>query len=141
MNTLAWAIVVVAGFLAATVAGTPVIRGLFKFVDWQTQRAAARREAAVAGTGGPELVDLRLERAGRDMPGGTWIGLLERVGIYSCIVAGFPAGVAIVLGVKGFGRYPELSTPDPAKSERFIIGTLGSLLWAAAWGALVSWLR
>lgn len=141
MNTLVWAIVVVAGFLAATVAGTPVIRGLFKFVDWQTQRAAARREAAVAGTGGPELVDLRLERAGRDMPGGTWIGLLERVGIYSCIVAGFPAGVAIVLGVKGFGRYPELSTPDPAKSERFIIGTLGSLLWAAAWGALVSWLR
>ena len=141
MDTIVWSFVIVAGFLAATLAGTPVIRGLFKLVDWQTQRAATRREAAVAGSGGPELVDLRLERAGQQMPGGTWIGLLERVGIYTCIVAGFPAGVAIVLGVKGFGRYPELSTPDAAKSERFIIGTLGSTLWAGTWAGVVLWVR
>jgi hypothetical protein len=32
--------------------------------------------------------------------------------------------------VKGLGRYAELKAP--AAAERFIIGTLASLLWAAA---------
>ncbi len=136
-----WALVVTVGFVVATAAGTPVVGGVFKLVDWQTRRAAERREMAVAGTGGPELVDLRLERAGRDLPGGLWIGLLERVGIFASIVSGHPEGIAIVLGIKGFGRYPELQTPDAAKSERFIIGTLVSVLWSAAWGGLVMWVR
>ena len=66
--------VVVLGFLLATVAGTPVVRGLFRLVDWQTRREAQRREAAEEGEGGPELIDLR-DRGGdggqgiRPLPG------------------------------------------------------------------------
>jgi len=67
--------------------------------------------------------------------------LLERAATYACIVAGFPAGIAVVMVVKGFGRYPELRTPDTAKGERFIIGTLASLLWASLWAGLVLLLR
>jgi hypothetical protein len=63
--------------------------------------------------------------------------LLERAATYACIVAGFPAGIGVVMVVKGFGRYPELRTPDTAKSERFIIGTLASLLWASLWAGAV----
>jgi len=39
-------------------------------------------------------------------------------------------GVALLLVVKGVGRYPELNQPNAA--ERFIIGTLVSILWATA---------
>ena len=133
--------VVVLGFLLATAAGTPVVRGFFRLVDWQTRREAQRREAAEEGEGGPELIDLRLVRAGKELPGGRWIGLLERAATYACIVAGFPAGIGVVMVVKGFGRYPELRTPDTAKGERFIIGTLASLLWASLWAGLVLLLR
>ena len=52
---------------AATLAGTPVVRGLFRLVDWQTRRETLRREAAEAGEGGPELIDLRLVRAGKEL--------------------------------------------------------------------------
>lgn len=98
--------------------------------------------AAVAG-GGPVTAAL-LRRAGRPpqqaieqpdeasevLRGGAWIGVLERAAMSSTLLAGWPAGVPVVLAVKGLGRYPELR--HPGASERFIIGTLASLLWAAA---------
>ena len=61
--------VVVLGFLLATVAGTPVVRGLFRLVDWQTRREAQRREAAEEGEGGPEL-----SGPGQSCPGGAGSG-------------------------------------------------------------------
>jgi len=67
--------------------------------------------------------------------------LLDRAATYVCIVTGFPAGIAVVMAVKGFGRYPELRTPDAAKGERFIIGTLASLLWATLCAGAVLLLR
>ena len=60
------------------------------------------------------------------MRGGALIGVLERTVITASILAGQVALVAIVLAVKGLGRYPELKAA-PAASERFIIGTLTSV--------------
>jgi len=65
--------------------------------------------------------------------GGTWIGVLERLAVTGVLLAGYPAGVAFVIAIKGLGRYPELRE-HPGSSERFVIGTLGSLVWAAACG-------
>ncbi|GEM_PF-695046 len=65
--------------------------------------------------------------------GGMWIGVLERILITGFILAGQFAGVAVVVAIKGLGRYPELNAHT---SERFIIGTLASLLWACACGWL-----
>jgi hypothetical protein len=72
--------------------------------------------------------------------GGTWIGILERLAVTGCLLAGFPAGVAVVVAVKGLGRYPEIRD-NPGVSERFVIGTLASLVWAAAAGLLGLWLN
>jgi hypothetical protein len=62
--------------------------------------------------------------------GGLTIGILERVGSAGSIIAGFPEGLAIVVAVKGVGRFTELEAPEAR--ERFIIGTFASLIWACA---------
>lgn len=66
--------------------------------------------------------------------GGLTIGVLERIASAGAIVAGFPEALAIVVAVKGVGRFTELEAPEAR--ERFIIGTFASLIWACA-GALV----
>ncbi|NLF03753.1 MAG: hypothetical protein GX593_01895 [Actinomycetales bacterium] len=65
--------------------------------------------------------------------GGWWIGILERLAVTGCILVGFTPGIAVVVAVKGLGRFPQLRD-DPAASERFVIGSLVSLLWSAAVG-------
>ena len=111
---------------------------------------------AVAG-GGPltalafDLVDRReqppelLEGAGHVLRGGAWIGGLERAAIFATLVAGWPEGLAVVLAVKGLGRYPELRAAEDGvrtgAAERFIIGTFTSVLWACGCAAVVALLR
>ncbi|MFF3063741.1 hypothetical protein ACFVQ3_04210 [Oerskovia sp. NPDC057915] len=67
--------------------------------------------------------------------GGTWIGILERLAITGCLLAGYPAGIAVVVAIKGLGRYPELRE-HPVGAERFLIGTFASTIWAAGTGLL-----
>ena len=62
--------------------------------------------------------------------GGTTIGVLERIAIAGSIVAGFPEAVAVIIAIKGVGRFSELAAPEA--KERFIIGTLASFVWAGA---------
>jgi hypothetical protein len=52
------------------------------------------------------------------------------------LLVGWPEGLAVVLAVKGLGRYPELRRPGAA--ERFIIGTFTSVLWAAGAAGVVA---
>lgn len=63
--------------------------------------------------------------------GGLLIGFLERAAVAVAILSGQPVAIAYVVAIKGLGRYPELKD-TPAASERFIIGTLASMLWAAS---------
>jgi hypothetical protein len=73
----------------------------------------------------------RVHGAGAVLRGGAWIGALERLGVYAALVAGWAPGLAVVLAVKGLGRYPELrNQEDTGVAERFIIGTFTSVLWA-----------
>ncbi|WP_350346954.1 hypothetical protein ABIQ69_09905 [Agromyces sp. G08B096] len=67
--------------------------------------------------------------------GGLTIGVLERLAAAGTIIAGFPEGLAIVVAVKGVGRFTELEAPEAR--ERFIIGSLASLIWACAAGLAV----
>lgn len=69
------------------------------------------------------------------MRGGTVIGYLERVAVVLAIIAGYPEAIAVVVAVKGIGRFSELAAAEAR--ERFIVGTLASLLWACVVGALV----
>lgn len=86
--------------------------------------------AAPSDPGGPVGTE-----AVQTLRGGTWIGILERLAITGCLLAGYPAGVAFVVAIKGLGRYPELRE-HPVGAERFLIGTLASMIWAAATGLL-----
>ncbi|PFG33103.1 hypothetical protein [Sanguibacter antarcticus] len=74
-------------------------------------------------------------RAVAALRGGTWIGFLERFAVTGLVLAGDATGVAIVVAIKGLGRYPELRE-NPEASERFVIGTLASLVWSAGLGIL-----
>lgn len=66
--------------------------------------------------------------------GGAWIGVLERAALVTCVLAGQPALISLVVAVKGLGRYPQLREA-PEIAERFLIGSATSLLWAG-WAAL-----
>jgi hypothetical protein len=67
--------------------------------------------------------------------GGLMIGLLERLAIAGTIIAGIPEGLAVVVAIKGVGRFTELGAPETR--ERFIIGTLASMIWASAIAAMI----
>ena len=67
--------------------------------------------------------------------GGTTIGYLERIAVALGLIAGFPEAIAVVVALKGIGRFSELAAAEAR--ERFIIGTLASLVWACIVAALV----
>lgn len=70
--------------------------------------------------------------------GGRWIGRIERFAVTLAILFGFPAAIAIIVAIKGLGRYPEIRKSASA-SEKFVIGTLTSLVVSAVVGALGHW--
>ena len=96
---------------------------------------AAVASAAVGG--GPVTIavlraaesTIRTPDSGTPLKGGRVIGILERSLVCVSLVAGWPEGIAIVMAIKALGRYPELRQGE-GTSERFIVGTLASVLWA-----------
>lgn len=126
------ALIVVVGAVIATW-GNPVIRLVLRRIDATGREPADEVQLARENLG--------LVQAQKELPGGRWVGMLERLAVYACIVAGFPAGIAMVLAVKGLGRYAELATSEPEsrKGELFIIGTFASLLWAGLWAGAAYW--
>jgi hypothetical protein len=113
--------------LAAALAGATAVLGGSPL----TTRVFAAVDAQAPSPGpGPDPI----EAAGNVLRGGAWIGALERGAVFTSLAVGMPEGVAIVLALKGLGRYPELRNPEdsPGAAERFIIGTFTSVLWAAA---------
>lgn len=125
--TVVWSALALTVCGCGAVAGNGVIRALLRRID-----EGGARAAAVQGT---------LMGAQKELPGGRWIGILERIAVYVSIVAGFPTGIAVALAVKGLGRYPELRAEKEGREaarvgELFIIGTFASVLWAAAWAGI-----
>lgn len=90
------------------------------------------------GTDGAPADRPTSETAAAVLRGGTWIGFLERFAVTGLILVGYPAGIAILVAIKGLGRYSELQANTGA-SERFVVGTLASIVWAAGLGVLGLW--
>jgi hypothetical protein len=95
---------------AAAAGGGPVTTAVLRLAD--PDRGPSRRRAS-----DPEV-----------LRGGAWIGVLERIAVAATLLGGWPEGLAVLIAVKGLGRFNELKAPVAA--ERFIIGTLASGLWA-----------
>ncbi|UWX98108.1 hypothetical protein N2K95_05425 [Arthrobacter zhaoxinii] len=106
--TIVW---VVTGLLAAALLGWPVTAGVLRLAS-AVQNPPPPPPTAV-------------------LRGGLAIGMLERLAVAAAVLADEPVAIAYVVAVKGLGRYAELKE-TPAAAERFIIGTLASMLWAVA---------
>ncbi|MFD1721560.1 hypothetical protein [Amnibacterium endophyticum] len=122
--TVVTAITTVAVLVAAVAGGSPAVRLLLD------RAVVDEREGANGGVVVGEREVLR---------GGEVIGLLERFAVAGAIVAGVPEALAVVIAIKGVGRFTELE--NGAVRERFIIGTLGSWIWAAAAAGVVLLVR
>ena len=83
------------------------------------------------GTVTPVRAGSRGPAPGSVLRGGLMIGVLERLAVAGAILGSEPVAIAYVVAIKGLGRYAELKE-TPAAAERFIIGTLTSMLWAVA---------
>lgn len=118
----------VAALVLAAVGGWPLTAAVLHL---------AARSPDSGGTADQRTSDASGDGAGPDdastLRGGTWIGVLERLAVAGALIAGYPSGIALVIAVKGLGRYPELRE-HPDASERFVIGTFTSMLWACAVG-------
>ncbi|MBW4042435.1 MAG: hypothetical protein HIU86_09960 [Acidobacteria bacterium] len=114
------AITAVAALVIAAAGGSPVVRLLLDRTTFDEQEGIH---------GGIVVGERELLR------GGEVIGLLERLAVAGAIVTGFPEALAVIIAIKGVGRFTELE--NGAVRERFIVGTLGSWIWAAAAAGLV----
>lgn len=101
----------------ATTGGGPLVSFVFA--------AIVRSEKKRGKKGNPEV-----------LRGGATIGYLERFAVVGAVLVGQPAAIAIIVAVKGLGRFTELDSA--ASRERFIVGTLGSLIWAAACASAIT---
>ncbi len=147
--------------LTAGFAGWPVTALVFRLARTIDDRADADAATADADAAGPAhdpaadaTVDPAVTAAGttaaagagaapeaasvssvRILRGGAIIGVLERLAVCLAILTDQPVAIAYVVAIKGLGRFAELKE-TPVAAERFIIGTLTSLLWAAGVAAL-----
>lgn len=140
---------VVLGLAAAAVGGWPLTTGVLKVAraveaarpgpDPAHDPAAdqVRELSGAAGLRVPPLPPRPPVPAGPViLRGGLVIGFLERLAVAAAVLADEPVAIAYVVAIKGLGRYAELKE-TPAAAERFIIGTLTSMLWAVGVAAAV----
>lgn len=120
----------------ATAGGGPLVGFVLRVIVKSPQKAGKHGGIVLAD----DERDARSDKSGSEkkgktkaghevLRGGATIGYLERFGVAGAILVGQPAAVAIIVAVKGLGRFTELDSA--AARERFIVGTLGSLIWAA----------
>lgn len=112
--------VILLALLLSAGAGAPLVALLLN-------TALHSRGRAPSKGGEPEL-----------LRGGTWIGILERLAVTVAVISAQYSIVAVVVAIKGFGRFDQLKG-NPAASEKFVIGTLASLLWAGMIGGGAAW--
>lgn len=137
-----WALL---ALLAAGFLGWPItlaVLRLARSVDEQESVAApATHEVVKTDDDGVAPRREAAPEAAADSPGvlrgGLVIGILERIAVALAILLNEPVAIAYVVAIKGLGRYAELKE-TPAAAERFIIGTLTSLLWACGVAALTA---
>jgi hypothetical protein len=120
--------IAVLGTAVAILGGNPITRRVLELashgrVQEGDNGGILLRAPAVAGAIASEQDVVR-----EVMRGGTTIGYLERAAVALGIIVGFPEAIAVIVALKGIGRFSELATAETR--ERFIIGTLASLVWA-----------
>ena len=127
---------VLCGLAAAAlgvIGGNPITVAVLEFAD----NRSGGEKTALGSNGG---ILQRVEHEGgrpeqrEVLRGGITIGYLERIVVIAAIATAHWEIVAVLVAIKGLGRFGELDSPQTR--ERFIIGTLVSMVWAGACAAL-----
>jgi len=120
-------------FVLGVTAGSPLTLFVVELTEKHSVRVGAHggilpasTERSAIGTSEPVKEVLR---------GGATIGYLERIAVIGCLAVGRVEGIAVIVAIKGLGRFSELDSPEAR--ERFIIGTLVSLIFSCGAGALL----
>lgn len=112
-------LIAIAAAIAAAVIGWPLVPACLRLTHSGPGSKPER-------TGAEDIEVLR---------GGLWIGIVERALIAGAIVLGRPELMAVVIAVKGLGRFAEIKS-SAAAGERFIIGTFISIALASLIGVI-----
>ena len=119
-----WSPVILAVAFAAlgTIGGSPAVALVL--------RLATQGSVELGSHGGILVTDPTQPkpRTREVLRGGATIGYLERIALIGAVLAGQAVAIAVIVAIKGLGRFSELETSEAR--ERFIIGTLASLIWA-----------
>jgi hypothetical protein len=121
-HILLTAAVVVSGLFAVFL-GSPLTVWVLRHVERRSGRAPGQ---SVSG----------IERAELVLRGGQVIGLLERTAVFFGILSGWPEAMIGVVALKGLGRFADLQGQTEGAAERFLIGSMTSLVWASLLGGL-----
>jgi hypothetical protein len=134
VDGVAYVVAVAALLVTAATGGSPIATGVLRLADPAAAKAAegmdlqtSRLDVTTPRAVPPVAATLSAPGLLR---GGATLGLLERLATYGTLAMASPEGIALVLAVKGLGRFGELKIP--AAPERFMIGTFASVLWACA---------
>jgi hypothetical protein len=131
-DPVGWPIVAIGLAILGVLGGNPLtvfVLGLTSTVD---PTAGAHGGIVVRSKKGAK----KGPRQSREVLRGGWvIGYLERIAIIAAIVLGHVEIIAGIIAVKGLGRFTELDSAEAR--ERFIVGTLTSMLWAAACAVVI----
>jgi hypothetical protein len=119
------------GVALAVLGGNPATRVVLRLATGSRVRETADGGILI----GPPRPSASPDAPEALLRGGTAIGYLERLAVVLTVMAGFPEAIAVVVAIKGIGRFSELAAAEAR--ERFIVGTFASLVWAATAGALV----
>jgi hypothetical protein len=132
-NPIYASIVAIELFVLGVTAGSPLTLFVVELTEKHSVRVGSHggilpsnQSQSAIGTTEPVKEVLR---------GGATIGYLERIAVIGCLAVGRVEGIAVIVAIKGLGRFSELDSPEAR--ERFIIGTLVSLIFSCAAGALV----
>ncbi|TQO18896.1 hypothetical protein FB472_0427 [Rhodoglobus vestalii] len=104
----------------ATIAGSPLVALVLSLASYPAPRG--EHGGILVADGDSPLPKREVLR------GGTTIGYLERFAFIGSLMVGQPGAIAVMVAIKGLGRFSELE--NAAARERFIIGTLVSMVWA-----------
>jgi hypothetical protein len=131
-DPIIWPIVAIGLAILGVLGGNPItvfVLGLASTVD---PTAGAHGGIVVRSKKGGK----KGPRQSREVLRGGWvIGYLERIAIIAAIVLGHVEIIAGIIAIKGLGRFTELDSAEAR--ERFIVGTLTSMLWAAACAVVI----
>ncbi len=120
----------------AIAGGAPVVRGVLRLAD-RRQRTAHAATTDDSADAAPRDASPTADDAAEVLRGGATIGYLERAAVVAAVLLARWEILAVLVAVKSVGRFRDLDAGHHV-TERFIIGTLASLLWAGATAALIA---